>query len=110
MYIKTFANYRIVPKKMCIEPIDIELQLLHETNIAQDFDGYFFDIIPSNELVNIDVLVEERWLEDNPYLSSEFKDELKFIRVKSKIADEKALVCGPLENLVLQIKFCDNMG
>ena len=102
--------FRIIPKKICIEPNDIDIQLMHETSLTKDFDGADFNSIPSNELVNIEILVKERWLEENPHLTADSNDEIKKDSVNQSSVKEESLPCGPLENFVMQIKFCDNEG
>ena len=102
--------FRILPKKICIEPADIDIQLVHETTLAKDFDGADFNSIPSNELVNIEILVKERWLEENPHLSADSNDEMKNDSANQNSVNEESHPCGPLENFIMQIKFCDNEG
>ena len=101
---------RILPKKICIVPTDIDILLVHETTLTKDFDGADFNSIPPNELVNIEILVKERWLEENPHLTADSNDEIKKDSVNQSSVKEESLPCGPLENFVMQIKFCDNEG
>ena len=102
--------YSIIPKKMCIESTDVDLHLVHEPLSRNDYEADDFDFIPSNEVVNIDVPVEERWLEDNPRLNMELNDDLSIFRVNQNSTHKESVPCGPLETFVLQIKFRDKSG
>ena len=95
---------------MCIEPPNIKIEMVNDSSISRDFDGLEFNFIPSHELVNIDIVVAERWLENDSHLTSESNEEPNHIMVNQNDTEFDMLPCGPLKNLVMQIKFCETTG
>ena len=74
--------------------------------LNNEFDINEFPSIPANELVNVDVVIAERWLEDNPFPNDDPRDEFyKPIENLHKCNDEESIPCGPLNLMVLQLKF-----
>ena len=74
--------------------------------LDKDYDLNEFHIIPANELVNVVVIIGERWLEDNPFPTDDIQDNVcKAIECLNKGNTESNNPPGPLNYMVLQLKF-----
>ena len=101
-----------MPKRLTIDPLDVHLELGCE-KLGTDFDINEFQEIPVNELINVDTVIAERWLEDMPFLNDDFQPssgDAAYGPLKRpfKGTMDVADICGPLEFMVLQLKFNTN--
>ena len=74
--------------------------------LNNEFDIDEFQSIPAYELVNVDVVIAERWLEENPFPIEDHRDDVyKHIENIHQCNDYDSIPCGPLNLMVLQLKF-----
>ena len=84
----------------------MHLSLVPKNALKNEFDIDEFPSIPANELVNVDVVIAERWLEENPFPNEDPRDDVyKPLENLHKCNDDDSIPCGPLNVMVLQLKF-----
>ena len=94
---------------MVIDPIDLHLYLKRREQFVKDFEINEFENIPTYELVNVQAVIAQRWLEDKPIFQDDVQQYSKtdFYNSASRFKgiNENCIPCGPLEFMVLQLKF-----